>query len=490
MNFPVIFKTTAQADRFWLWVKRILIVMGVIGFSAVGGLAANYGLKALAVVLVGALGLAGLYFADRIGRSEFGILALVPLATLVNFFTLPTGTNSRIVLSLALALGLVGLWVFQVWFSRREPVRVQPSPVNLPLILFIVVNFVALVWSELLRDPLLLDWEHYRIVRIAAMVVIVLLPMLTLFVGNKITEVRWLQWIVVLTLASGILIVFSNFFRLPLSFLYWNGSRGLFTTWVGCTALALALFNEKLELWLRGLLISLAGAVFLQGFLGNTHWLSAWLPLGVSGVMVIFLRSRKLFAVLIVALALAALIQHDWIQEYIVQANLDEGSGNRLDLWLVNLGLVFKHPVFGVGPAGYAPYYMTYHPTAAMSTHNNYFDVLAQTGFVGLAIFLWMMAAIITIGFKLKRRLEGNRNFEEAFVNAVVAGLIAAMVSMMLGDWVLPFAYNQTISGFDNAMFTWLYAGGLLALYHRMKKRGDFNLSEKVANDRDTGSTC
>jgi hypothetical protein len=38
---------------------------------------------------------------------------------------------------------------------------------------------------------------------------------------------------------------------------------------------------------------------------------------------------------------------------------------------------------------------------------------------------------------------------------------------MMLGDWILPFAYNQTITGFDSAIFAWLMMGGMIAL-HRL----------------------
>ncbi|MEJ2557924.1 MAG: hypothetical protein P8186_17195 [Anaerolineae bacterium] len=36
---------------------------------------------------------------------------------------------------------------------------------------------------------------------------------------------------------------------------------------------------------------------------------------------------------------------------------------------------------------------------------------------------------------------------------------------MMLGDWVLPFAYNQTIVGFDHSVYTWLFLGGMVSLY-------------------------
>jgi O-antigen ligase len=109
---------------------------------------------------------------------------------------------------------------------------------------------------------------------------------------------------------------------------------------------------------------------------------------------------------------------------------------------------------------------MTYHPHNARSTHNNYFDVLAQTGFVGFAIFIWLFGTFISIGNQVRKALRGQRNFKEAFANATYGATIAAMVAMMLGDWVLPFAYNQTITGFDNAVYSWIFLGSMVSLYH------------------------
>ena len=35
---------------------------------------------------------------------------------------------------------------------------------------------------------------------------------------------------------------------------------------------------------------------------------------------------------------------------------------------------------------------------------------------------------------------------------------------MMLGDWVLPFAYNQTIAGYKYTVYSWIFLGTLIAL--------------------------
>jgi len=48
-------------------------------------------------------------------------------------------------------------------------------------------------------------------------------------------------------------------------------------------------------------------------------------------------------------------------------AKIRQGDLERLDLWQMNLEHVVQHPWFGMGPAGYAVYNMTYHPEDARS---------------------------------------------------------------------------------------------------------------------------
>ena len=62
------------------------------------------------------------------------------------------------------------------------------------------------------------------------------------------------------------------------------------------------------------------------------------------------------------------------------------------------------------------------------------------------------------------RRARRARTFREAFSVAAYAGCFGALASMMLGDWILPFAYNETISGFDHACVTWIFLGCMAAL--------------------------
>ena len=132
----------------------------------------------------------------------------------------------------------------------------------------------------------------------------------------------------------------------------------------------------------------------------------------------------------------------------------------RFAAWAQNWQISSNHWLFGTGPAGYAAYYMTYWPSQGMATHSNYIDIFSQNGIVGLFFCLWFFLGLAWYGFKLTLKFNQRFDFWESVVTAVFAGSIAVMVMMAFGDWLFPFAYTQTISGFDHAVYSWL----LLAL--------------------------
>ncbi len=448
---------------------RIVIMIGVL--AAAAGLGAvlawkPYSTNLQMLALAGSIGATVLIIGlNRFGQHEYGLLAVLLLAGLVNFFSLPTGTESKLVLSLVMASALCGLWFLDMLLVQKR-FSLKPSPINLPTLVFIITGIIAFGWSLLMEDPLIYRYGSFTIVQAAALFVNSLLPFMVIFVINKIHDVAWLRSMTWIALGISCVAWFSSELNLPTIRLVENGMRGMFITWVGALAYGQALFNEKLPPWKRGMLFLLLGMWLYWSFIQHRIWLSGWVPLGVACFVLTVARSRQLFFVMAFMGLLFVGVNYQYFYDEIVVANLDEGGGQRLDIWRLNLQHVVDHPWFGMGPAGYALYNMTYHPQDARSTHNNYFDILAQTGVIGFACFIWMMATFLRLGTHLKRQLAGQRGFEEAFAHAGMAGLIASLVGMTLGDWVLPFAYNQTISGFDNAIFTWMFVGGMMALYH------------------------
>ena len=81
--------------------------------------------------------------------------------------------------------------------------------------------------------------------------------------------------------------------------------------------------------------------------------------------------------------------------------------------------------------------------------------MLAQTGVVGMACFAWLLAAAARSMWREYVHVPRSA-FARGYAALALAVLCAALVAMMLGDWVLPFAYNQSITGFDNAVISWI----------------------------------
>lgn len=465
-----------------------LIIGGVITGLVLVMLAISWlskrGITTLDWILAGALGfMVFAVFLYRFARYEYATLAIALAGGLTNFFTLPTGRDSRIVLSLLIALGMALVWVLQLLTSKHK-LHIKPSLITKPTFLFAVVSIIAYVWSNLMRDPLVFVPDFFPFVQLGALAVIILLPLLALMVSNVVEDVRWLKLLTWAVIALGTFIIICVFAGNKFSALYSNGYRGLFATWVVALAYAMLLFNEELPLWTRGLLLVLVVGWFYQDFILHGDWFSGWLPMVVAMAVITFTRSKKLFALLMaVTILIFATHFNYFYQHYYVANYYNQGGNQRAGLWSRNLQLVERHPLFGMGPAGYAVYYMTYNPDDARSTHNNYFDILAQTGVIGFGIYIWLLVSFGRLGNRVRRALSGRRNFEEAFANATLAGLFGALAGMMLGDWVIPFAYNQTISGFDNASYTWIFLGGMVALYLIVMRRNRFSFSQTNGNN-------
>jgi hypothetical protein len=420
------------------------------------------------LVLTALIGVCVLAAALRHGSFPRGLAVMVLCAGLVNFTALPTGRESRIVISLAVAILLLLVWAYDLLFNGRTRARLKASALNAPLLIFVLINVIAYVWSYLTRDPLLRTWPSFPFVQAAALVVNIGLPLLALMVYNKIEDSVWIRRYIRFVVFLGVLNLVGRIGNIgSLMQFIENGTSGIFGTWVAMLAFGTLLYDKNVSMPVKMLLVALLLAQLLFYFWRQRLWLTGWVPMGVGALVLTFFRSRRMFLSLCAICLIYIYINSDVLYASVVQDNVDEGGLQRIDIWRMNLVHVANHPLFGMGPAGYAIYNMTYHADDARSTHNNYFDVLAQNGVFGLFAFVVLAATVIVIGLRTRRAYDGVGDYREAFVNAALAGWVAALCSMMLGDWVLPFAYNVTIMGFDHAMHTWIGVGGLLSLAYQ-----------------------
>lgn len=411
-----------------------------------------------------------------LSRLEFGVLAIVLTAAFVRF-SLPTGTQSRIVASLLMTVIFTALWLTRM-LAVDKKLQLKPSRANIPLLSFVLITFISYVWGNAFRDALVIVWPSWPFVQLGALAVMVLLPGAFFLASNCLTDLKWIKWLTAIIVVVGILEIVGDYLHLPLDFLQ---VRPMFPTWFICLAYSQVLFNRRLPTVPRLLLLAFVGAWLYRVFFTQITWLSAWLPTMLAVVAISFWRSRWLLVVLLVVVLVYASANLDYVQAVYARESAESGV-TRLDAWAHNWRVTGKHFLFGVGPAGYAAYYMSYFPGEAMATHSNYIDVLSQTGVVGLLTFLGFFLALALIAWDLLGQTKGRFDFTQAFSVGASAGLVGVVVAMGLGDWLMPFVYTQTIAGFDYAVYSWVLLGAMVSL-HRLVTIEAANGIQRVVDD-------
>jgi hypothetical protein len=393
-------------------------------------------------------------------QSHFDLVPVLILLTAAFVpFSLPTGTQSRLVISLVLTIFLVGVWVLRMLIVEKR-LWLQPSPVNKPLFGFMLITLISLPWSIAFRDPLVIVPSSFAAVQIASALVMIMSPGAFLLVANHINSPRPLKAMAAVMLIAGVIDIIG---RYSLAIAVINDG-GLFSMWVISLSVGLALFNRQMPWRKRGLLLVLAGSWVVWGFILHISWLAGWLPGLTALAVLLFMRSKKLLLIALICLiCLVGLRANYYMKAIFVDEDAESGQ-TRLAAWEHNWRVTGKHLLFGTGPAGYAAYYMSYFSNEAMATHNNYIDIIAQTGIIGLGFCAWFFLGLAWLGYKLCWRLKGQGDFVEGLANATMAGTVGVIVAMFIGDWVFPFAYTQTIAGFDYTVYSWLFMGAILVL--------------------------
>jgi O-antigen ligase len=187
---------------------------------------------------------------------------------------------------------------------------------------------------------------------------------------------------------------------------------------------------------------------------------SGWLPVVVAIGALVGLRSWRVGLLLIVVAAVTL----PYLSSRVVST--DEYSiATRFDAWVIMFQLIKVSPLWGLGFANYywyTPLFPIRGYAVSFNSHNNYVDIVAQTGLIGLICFLLFYFQVGRLALRLHR--DARPGFDRAFVLGTFGGLAGMAVAAMLGDWVLPFFYNIGMDGFRSSMLGWLFLGGLLAL--------------------------
>jgi O-antigen ligase len=455
-------------------ILRIVVVFSVLVLAAVLGRQAS-----VRWLLLGAV-VAGLVLSLR-----FPSLGLVILAALS--FTLPleigTGTEVGLTPPVFIVPAVAVLWVLDS--MRRRELRLPKSRPLLPLLLFLLAGVLSLLAGRIYWDPLVPQPANLFLVQLAQWGLFVLSAVVWVVTSDWGSHGPWLEIATWVFLALGTVVVIEYYVSPLRVILGWSSPKmatsSMFWVWFGGLATGQLLFNRKLSPMLRlGLLVVLLAAGNVVWFRLN-DWVSGWVPFTVAILGVIWLwawhRSRTLALLLALGLLVLAVVLYPILFVHVGgEQELEASWGGRLTLYKATLDLVKEHPVLGLGPAAYRQYGLTRRLSLGVgravylqpliSSHNNYLDIYAQMGLVGLGLFVWFWIEMGLLGWRAvaRRQEDQSPGFQRGYVHGTLAGLVATSVSMLLADWFLPFVYNTGFPAFRSSVLAWMFLGGLVAL--------------------------
>lgn len=433
-----------------LWLRPLIVICELLLIAALAFMATQ---RQMMLAMVIPLGI-GMVLAF-LRWPPLGLIAAA-VGGLVFTYLGPSGLNVTMIL---VAL-LLGLWLLDM-MTRQHQIQLAASSTIWPLLSLLVVAAISFGWGQL---PWLSFAPHAPLgAQLGGLSVIVLSAGTFLLAANQIDDLRWLRWITWAFLVAGTISVLIRSV-LPELGIY---TRNLFPqvgtvfyVWLVALAFSQAMFNGDLHpgwrLALGGLVLVTLYILFFLKFADKSGWLSAFACIAA----IITARSWRAG----LALAPVAVLSAWYLWTGLIAT--DEYSiSTRFDAWSIMAQIIQVSPLLGLGFANYywyTPLFPIRGYAVSFNSHNNYVDIVAQMGLIGLVCFLWLMWEIGRLGWGLRKQAPAG--FAQAYVYGALGGLAGMVVAGMLGDWVLPFFYNLGLNGFRSSMLGWLFLGGLVSI--------------------------
>jgi O-antigen ligase len=387
-----------------------------------------------------AVGLAALF---RRYPWAFALLTLAAAPARIPISVGHTSANLLVPLYAIIAGGVIAV----AWSLMRDPPRARElGPVGLPVALFVGWTALSLTWTSDVREGAItlfffilpfgalalalarLPWRPRAVVALFGL----LAGMALLFAGIGVWQwvTRDVFWNPKVIVANA----YAPFYRV--NSVFWDPSiYGRFLVLAILASLALIVFravrSSAAEVALGALIVAL-GVGLLFSF-SQSSFVS--LGVGVALVASLAWRWRAAMAVAVVAAVMipvgVAAPQFQHVRDTLVGSSatgLNRATSSRFKLVSNGLRIGADHPLAGVGIGGFKQAYAErVHlkgrkapPRAA--SHNTPVTVLAETGVVGFALFLWLLAAAL-VAFR------GNSDVSRLPQRtAVIAGLCFAAV--------------------------------------------------------------
>jgi O-antigen ligase len=247
----------------------------------------------------------------------------------------------------------------------------------------------------------------------------------------------------------------------------------LFWLWLMVLAFAQLAYNSHLSIPWRLALLGILGAGLYVALVIARDWLSGWVPALAAMAVTLVMASPRLAVLLALGAGAAAAVAAPFFIA-LVTSNNEYSLMTRLEAWSVLWQIFQISPLIGIGPANYYWYTLLFPILGyyvSFNSHNNYVDIILQTGLFGLTCFLWFFAALWLVGRRMMARAP--EGFARAYVYGALGGLAGTAMAGLLGDWVLPFVYNVGFAGMRSSLLSWLFLGGIVAIDRLLASEGN-----------------
>jgi O-antigen ligase len=400
-------------------------------------------------------------------------LAILPVIAMAVPFEIQASTSVAVNAAVWMVPLLLGVWVLDM--LRRRELRLVRSAANAPAFTFVLAASLSLALGNIYWDPFVPRPGNVLWVQLGQWSILVF-SMLALWLGaNLLADVGALKLVTYAYLVTGgglaILHTLPVLGPVIAEVKPPGATTSVYWVWLSALACGQLLFNRRLPPAAKLFCVLVLAALWTFAIGPLRMWMSGLVPMAVALAMLVALRFRRraIWVFLVIGLVAAVLFPLAY-QELGWRQELEVSGAGRLEHYQIVLQFAMRHPWFGLGMAAYRHYSWTVpvliqetlYRGAQVSSHNNYIDIFAQMGVVGLAVLAWLALIIGRIGWRASRRF--TEGFEGAFANAALAGLVGSLVSAAFGDWVLPFVYNIGLPGFRSSVMAWVFLGGLIAL--------------------------
>lgn len=363
----------------------------------VGGAIAYMGLLALALIVMHLSPLvvlvfmvAGIGMAALVLNPLFGVHTLV----LLLFVEDATATESGIT-----AMKFVGPIVILAWIislAARQKTRIHMSAFVVVLALFIGWCSLSLLYA--------IDSEM-ALVRLLTFVQLAVVAILFMSVVNDLQRVRGVLWAIVIW-ATATTLLGLGMYAVGRETVVTGPAmnRNQFAVYVNIAIICgLLLFQDTRSRWARFFLVVALPILLVGQALTFSRKGIIALLFALSMIWYRFARERRLLPLIATVMALSLIAwflpEVFWQRVATIVPAIQERKdtfGIRVNLWQLALHMIKERPLTGVGLGNFVPAFARYAEgqmhNVQLVAHNAYMSIAAETGIIGLALFLFLHA--------------------------------------------------------------------------------------------------